>query len=100
MTAGLLRALCHWNSEATQDLTVEEHRLRLVADHRDIDDKWQFSEPHTQELFRQYYYANKLLINCLNSASKAKSITPKVRSHIEDTLLLPIDEIEKWKVRD
>ncbi|MBD2244883.1 hypothetical protein [Nostoc sp. FACHB-888] len=56
-------------------------RINISAD-------WQFSEQEKQQL-RQYYDANRLLVDCLNSASE------KVRSHIEDTLLLPIAEIEK-----
>ncbi|MTJ09132.1 hypothetical protein FJR04_15780 [Anabaena sp. UHCC 0204] len=38
---------------------------------------------------QNYYDANKLLVDCLNLAS------PEMRSHIEDTLLLPIQELEK-----
>ncbi|NEU82256.1 hypothetical protein G1O98_25175, partial [Nostoc sp. UIC10630] len=53
-----------------------------------ISAHWQFSEQEKQ-LFRQYYDANRLLVDCLKNASD------KVRSHIEDTLLLPIAEIEK-----
>ncbi|MDZ7953885.1 NACHT C-terminal helical domain 2-containing protein [Nostoc sp. DedQUE09] len=47
-----------------------------------------FSEQQ-EELLRQYHEACLLLVDCLNSASE------KMRSHIEDTLLLPIAEIEK-----
>ncbi|MEH2316963.1 helix-turn-helix transcriptional regulator [Nostoc sp.] len=54
----------------------------------DVNADWQFSEQERQQL-RQYYDANRLLVDCLNQASE------KVRSHIEDTLLLPIAEIEK-----
>lgn len=53
-----------------------------------ISAHWQFSEQEKQ-LFRQYYDANRLLVDCLKNASD------EVRSHIEDTLLLPIAEIEK-----
>ena len=42
-----------------------------------------------EELLRQYHEACLLLVDCLNSASE------KMRSHIEDTLFLPIAEIEK-----
>lgn len=42
-----------------------------------------------EELLRQYHEACLLLVDCLNSVSD------EVRSHIEDTLLLPIAEIEK-----
>jgi predicted NACHT family NTPase len=59
--------------------------------YRNIGHDWQFNEQQ-KELLEQYYEANKLLVDCLNSAS---SMTPAVRSQIEDTLLLPIAEIEK-----
>jgi predicted NACHT family NTPase len=67
-------------------------QLRVVMiEHRNIGHNWQFSKEQ-RELLKQYYHANKLLIDCLNNAS---NVTPAVRSHIEDTLLLPIVEIEK-----
>ncbi|MGB5963378.1 MAG: NACHT domain-containing NTPase [Coleofasciculaceae cyanobacterium] len=77
-----------------------EQLRKVIIEHRNIGHDWQFSDSHTEELLKQYYYGNKLLINCLNSASKAKTITPKTRSHIEDTLLLPIAEIEKLTPQD
>jgi len=43
---------------------------------------------------RQYYDANKLLVDCLN---RADDVTPAMRSHIEDTLLFPIAEIQKHR---
>ena len=58
---------------------------------RNIGHDWQFSDQQ-KELLKHYYKANKLLVDCLNSAS---SVTPEVRSHIEETLLLPITEIQK-----
>jgi predicted NACHT family NTPase len=54
---------------------------------------WQFSKKQEQ-LFQQYYEANKLLVNCLNSDCY---ISQEVRQEIEDTFLLPIAEIEKRK---
>lgn len=53
----------------------------------------QFSEQQ-EELLKQYHEANRLLVDCLNNASDT------VRSHIEDTLLLPIAEIEKRRLGD
>ena len=55
--------------------------------HINISTDWQFTEQEQQQL-RQYYDANRLLVDCLKSASD------NIRSHIEDTLLLPIAEIE------
>jgi predicted NACHT family NTPase len=45
-----------------------------------------------QQLLKQYYDANKLLIDCLNSDCY---VSRDVRQEIEETLLLPIAEIEK-----
>lgn len=58
--------------------------------HRNIGYDWQFSKQQ-KELLEQYYDANKLLVECLNSDCY---VSRKVRSQIEDTLLLPIVEIE------
>ena len=67
-------------------------QLRAVMiKHRNIGHDWQFSYQQREGL-QQYYDANKLLIDCLSSSC---NVTPEVRSHIEDTLLLPIAEIEK-----
>lgn len=61
----------------------------------DIIDNYIFKFPFTKEdkkLLKQYYDANKLLVHCLKSNN---DVTSEVRLHIEDTLLLPIAEIEK-----
>ncbi|MGF1515814.1 MAG: hypothetical protein ACFB5Z_19235 [Elainellaceae cyanobacterium] len=60
-------------------------------EHRNIGHDWQFSEGQKKRL-QQYYDANKLLIDCLNGDCY---VTNDVRAEIEDTLLLPISEIEK-----
>lgn len=65
----------------------------LSIKYRMIGKNWQFSE-NQKELLTQYYDANKLLVDCLNSSS---SINDEVREEIEETLLLPIAEIEKRK---
>ncbi|MGB3419370.1 MAG: hypothetical protein WBA52_02840 [Dolichospermum sp.] len=51
-------------------------------------DKWQFNEYEMNKL-KNYYHANKFLAYCLHLTSL------EVRSYIEETLLLPIEEIEK-----
>ena len=67
-------------------------QLRAVMiKHRNIGHEWQFSEQQ-KELLKQYYDANLLLVDCLKSSG---NVTPAVRSHIEETLLLPIASIEK-----
>ncbi|HEY9653101.1 MAG TPA: signal transduction protein, partial [Coleofasciculaceae cyanobacterium] len=52
---------------------------------------WQFSEQQ-KKLLTQYYDANKLLMDCLNSGCE---VSPEVGQEIEETLLLTIAEIEK-----
>jgi predicted NACHT family NTPase len=78
-------------------------RLRRAAAYRDIH-LFGYMTYHDELLAEnqrgklyQYYEANRLLVDCLNSPS---DVSPEVRSHIEDTLLLPIAEIEKRKLGD
>jgi hypothetical protein len=59
-----------------------------------IIDSTQYSE-EDRKSFKEYYQTIWLLVDCLKAAS---NVTPEVRSHIEDTLLLPIAEIEKRKL--
>jgi predicted NACHT family NTPase len=67
-------------------------RLRaMIINYRNIGHDWQFSDQHKERL-RQYYYANQLLVECLNSDCY---VSREVRSHIEDTLLLPIAQLER-----
>jgi predicted NACHT family NTPase len=64
----------------------------LLLEHKfckDCKDR-QFSKQQ-QELLQQYYDANKLLVDCLNSGCV---VSDRVREEIEETLLLPIAEIE------
>ncbi len=65
----------------------------LMISHRNMGHDWQFNQQQ-KELLKEYYDANKLLVDCLNSSC---NVTPEVRSHIEETLLLPIAEIEKHR---
>ncbi|MEH2336652.1 NACHT C-terminal helical domain 2-containing protein [Nostoc sp.] len=83
----------NWWKENGEDF-VEKLR-NIIIQHRNIGHNWEFINSRNYKLLKQYYYANKLLVNCLNNADKAKTISSKIRSHIEDTLLLPIAEIEK-----
>lgn len=66
----------------------------VIIPHRSLGENWQFSEFSNQqkEVLRQYYDANLLLVACLNSDCY---VSREVRSQIEDTLLLPIAEIEQ-----
>lgn len=65
-------------------------KLRAVAIlHRDIGHDWGFT-PDQRTLLNAYYYANRLLVDCMNAA---KTLTNQTRHQIEDTMLLPWDEI-------
>jgi hypothetical protein len=65
----------------------------LILKHK-FGDNWQFSEFNDQQkkLLQQYYDANLLLVECLNSDCY---VSREVRQKIEDELLLPIAEINK-----
>ncbi|MEH1989102.1 NACHT domain-containing NTPase [Nostoc sp.] len=65
-------------------------RLRkAMIEYRNIGHDWQFTKPQKQ-LLEEYYNANELLINCLNSECY---VSREVRQEIEDTLLLPIKSL-------
>lgn len=65
-------------------------RLRsVIIEYRHLGYDWQFSAQQKDAL-KQYYEANQLLVNCLNSD---RYTTSTVREEIENTLLLPIAEI-------
>ncbi|MEG3901980.1 NACHT domain-containing NTPase [Microcoleus sp. B4-C5] len=77
-----------WNAKG-KDWTQQ---LRTVMiKYRNIGHDWQFSEQQNS-LLRKYYDANKLLVDCLNSGC---NVSPAVRQEIEETLLLPIANIQK-----
>ncbi|MBD2212516.1 NACHT domain-containing NTPase [Nostoc linckia FACHB-104] len=56
----------------------------LIIGSRQIGHAWQFNAQEWQDL-QQYWYANQLLLDCLNSAT---NVTPNVRESIENSLLL------------
>jgi len=62
--------------------------INLIEKHLNIAPDLQISSQHKEALM-QYLNVNRLLVDSLGSASEA------VRSYIEDTLLLPIDEIRE-----
>ncbi len=71
---------------------VLSNQLRTaIIEHRNIGHDWQFSDEQKQ-LLQQYYDANKLLMDCLNSDCY---VSRDVRQEIEDTLLLPMSEIDR-----
>ncbi|MEQ8469040.1 NACHT domain-containing protein [Coleofasciculus sp. E1-EBD-02] len=62
----------------------------LLISNSSISQEWQFSKEQIN-LLQKYRDGNLLLVNCLNNSE----VSPEVRQEIEDTLLLPITEIEK-----
>ncbi len=80
--------------EANGQVWAEQLRAILI-DYRNIGHDWQFSDEQ-KNLLKQYYDANKLLVDCLNSDCY---VSREVRYEIEETLLLPIAEIENRKCR-
>ena len=61
----------------------------VMIKYRNIGHDWQCTDQQ-KKLLDQYYDANKLLVDCLNSS---RHVSPEVRQEIEDTLLLPIAQI-------
>jgi hypothetical protein len=61
-----------------------------------IGHDWQFTDEQKAKL-QEYYDANLLLANCLNSECY---VSREVREEIEATMLLPMAEIEKWKAEN
>jgi CRISPR/Cas system Type II protein with McrA/HNH and RuvC-like nuclease domain len=62
--------------------------------YRNIGHDWQFSEEQ-KELLQKYHDANNFLLECLNSDCY---VSHNVRQYIEDTLLLPMADIETIKL--
>ncbi|MBE9142090.1 NACHT domain-containing NTPase [Planktothrix mougeotii LEGE 06226] len=70
-------------------------KLKLVMiEYRDFNEKSQFSDSQ-KKLLQQYYYVNKLLVDCLNSGCE---VSPQVCEEIKHTLLLPISESKNKKL--
>ncbi len=77
-----------WRSKGQE--WIEQLRAAMIK-HRDIDHDWPFSKEQRQ-LLQQYYDANKLLVDCLNSDCY---VSREVRAAIEDQLLLPMSSLAK-----
>ena len=65
-----------------------EQLRAMMIEHHNIGHDWQFSKEQ-EDLLQQYYDANKLLVDCLNSDCY---VSREVRQEIEDTLLLPVQQ--------
>ena len=69
--------------------TWTEQLRAVIVEYRYLGQNWQFSRQQKDAL-KQYYDANQLLVDCLNSGCVRDRT---VREEIEKTLLLPIAEI-------
>ncbi|MBD2073417.1 NTPase (NACHT family), partial [Phormidium sp. FACHB-592] len=67
----------------TNDLAWLEQLKAAIVRHRQTQQSWHFS-PEQQECLQQYYDANQLLLECLNSNG---AVTATVRQAIEAALL-------------
>jgi hypothetical protein len=65
----------------------------IMADYYNMWRDWQFTPAQISQL-KYYDTANQLLFDCLNFSSSVSSV---VKQGIDETLLLPIAEIEKYK---
>jgi Effector-associated domain 8 len=79
-----------WNKHSTA--WIEELVININS-YCQICQDWQLNNEE-KELFKQYYNANNLLVYCLN---RVIAMSDDVRQEIEETLFLPIAEIEKRK---
>lgn len=76
------------NGEAwTEDLR------QIMIQHRNIGHDWKLTAQQ-KEILQKYSDANGLLTECLKSEVY---VNPEARDEIENTMFLPISEIEKWK---
>ncbi|QHG19123.1 NACHT domain-containing NTPase [Nostoc sp. ATCC 53789] len=73
----------HWWKTDGQEWN--EQLRTVMIEHCNIGHDWQINEAQ-QTLLQQYLYANKLLLECLNSECY---VSWEVRQEIENTLLLP-----------
>ena len=79
-----------WSENGT---AWREELRAIMIKYRNIGHDWQFNQEQ-REFLRQYYEANKFLTQCLH---RECYVSREVRQEIEETLLLPISEIEKKK---
>ena len=74
--------------------TWSEELKALLMTHCHAGHHWQFSDQQKQ-LLKQYYEANQLLVDCLNSGCE---VTDGVRQQIEETLFLVIGNCRKFQI--
>jgi predicted NACHT family NTPase len=83
----------NWWASNGQAWTAQLKEISI--EHRNIGHDWQFSKTQ-KKLLQQYFDANKLLVDCLNSDCY---VSREVREEIESTLLLLIASINNRKLR-
>lgn len=79
--------------KANSGAWIEQLRSVMIS-YCNLGHNWQFSE-RQRDVLKQYYDANQLLVDCLNTNCY---VTSTVRQEIEETLLLPITEIGTVKL--
>ncbi len=87
----LLIVIDDLKSKVIDRFIILDNLKNIAIEDRNIGYDWDFSNVQKQ-LLQQYYDANKLLVDCLNSDCY---ISREVRQEIEDTLLLPMSEIKQ-----
>jgi predicted NACHT family NTPase len=85
---------CKWFENEGQSWMADFQNS--IKTYRNIGHDWQFTDEQKAKL-EEYYDANLLLANCLNSECY---VSREVREEIEATMLLPVAEIEKWKAEN
>lgn len=76
---------------ATRACFWTERLQSEIVQYRNTQQDWNFS-PEQQQMLQQYYDANQLLLDCLNSNCE---VTAAVRQEVEAALLLPQKELEE-----
>jgi hypothetical protein len=89
----ILSILNHEQQEELEDWILKYREVLIKF--RNIGYDWQFTNDD-KKLLKQYRDANLTLVRCLNSDCY---VSREVRQYIEETLLLPIEEIEKVKAK-
>lgn len=76
-----------WQANGSQ---WTEQLRQVMIEHRNIGHDWQFDQTQKQQLQR-YYDANKFLVELMKIQ---RAVSDHVRTELEDTLLLPMEELQ------
>lgn len=68
-----------------------ENLRAIIINYRNVGHDWHFDDDQKQ-LLQKYFDCNRLLVNCLGAEC---SVSPELRSRIEKTLLLPLENLRK-----